>query len=128
LTTKIHALVDALGNPVEVRLSPGQDHDLACAEPLIEAVDPGALIADKAFDADAFSAALDDRAIVPVIPSKSKRKTSRPCDFALYCERNLVKRFFNTLKDFRAIATRYDKLAKTFLAGLHLACAAILLK
>ena len=51
MTTKIHALVDALGNPVEVMLSPGQDHDLTCAEPLIEAVDPGALIADKAFDA-----------------------------------------------------------------------------
>jgi transposase len=53
LTTKIHALVDALGNPVEVMLSPGQDHDLTCAESLIEAVDPGALIADRAFDADA---------------------------------------------------------------------------
>ena len=71
-------------------LSPGQDHDLTCAEPLIEAVDPGALIADKAFDADPFIAALNDRAIVPVIPSKSNRKTPRPCDFALYCERNLI--------------------------------------
>ena len=87
-------------------LSPGQDHDLTCAQPLIEAVDPGALIADKAFDADAFIAALNDRAIVPVIPSKSNRKTPRPCDFALYCERNLVERFFNKLKHFRAIATR----------------------
>ena len=127
LTTKIHALVDALGNPVKVMLSPGQDHDLTCAQPLIEAVDPGALIADKAFDADAFVAALDDRAITPVIPSKSNRKNARPCDFALYCERNLVERFFNTLKHFRAIATRYDKLAKTFLAGVQLACATILL-
>src|SRR5208282_482286 len=127
LTTKIHALVDALGNPVEVMLSPGQDHDLTCAESLIEAVDPGALIADKAFDADAFIAALNDRAIVPVIPSKSNRKTPRRCDFALYCERNLIERFFNKLKQFRAIATRYDKLAKIFLAGVQLACAAILL-
>ena len=76
-------------------LSPGQDHDLTCAQPLIEAVDPGALIADKAFDADAFIAALNDRAIVPVIPSKSNRKTPRPCDFALYCERNLVERLWN---------------------------------
>ena len=67
LTTKIHALVDALGNPVEVMLSPGQDHDLTCDQSLIEAVDPGALIADKAFDADAFIAVLNDRAIVPVI-------------------------------------------------------------
>jgi transposase len=127
LTTKIHALVDALGNPVEVMLSPGQDHDLTCAESLIEAVDPGALLADKAFDADAFIAALNDRAIIPVIPSKSNRKAPRPCDFALYCERNLIERFFNKLKHFRAIATRYDKLAKIFLAGVQLACAAILL-
>ena len=127
MTTKIHALVDALGNPVEVMLSPGQDHDLTCAEPLIEAVDPGALIADKAFDADPFIGALNARAITPVIPPKSNRKTPRQCDFALYCERNLIERFFNKLKHFRAIATRYDKLAKIFLAGVHLACAAILL-
>ena len=90
MTTKIHALVDALGNPVEVMLSPGQDHDLTCAESLIEAVDPGALIADKAFDADPFIGALNARAITPVIPSRSNRKTPRPCDFALYCERNLI--------------------------------------
>jgi transposase len=127
LTTKIHALVDALGNPVEVMLSPGQDHDLTCAESLIEAVDPGALIADKAFDADAFIRALNAQAITPVIPPKSNRKTQRPCDFALYCERNLIERLFNKLKHFRAIATRYDKLAKIFLAGVQLACAVILL-
>ena len=128
MTTKIHALVDALGNPVEVMLSGGQAHNLTCAEPLIEAVDPGALIADRAFDADAFLAALSNRAITPVIPPKSNRKTPRPCDFALYCERNLIERFFDTLEHFRAIATRDDKLAKTFLAGGQLACATILLK
>ncbi len=60
-------------------------------------------------------------------PTKSNRKTPRPCDFALYRERNLIERFFNKLKHFRAIATRYDKLAKIFLAGVQLACAAILL-
>ena len=76
-------------------LSPGQDHDLTCAQPLIEAVYLGALIAVKAFDADAFITALNDRAIVPVIPSKFNLKTPRPCDFALYCELNLVERFFN---------------------------------
>ena len=108
-------------------LSPGQDHDLTCAESLIEAVDPGALIADKAFDADAFIGVLDARAITPVIPPKSNRTTPRPCDFALYRERNLIERFFNKLKNFRAVATRYDKLAKIFLAGVHLASAAILL-
>ena len=127
LTTKIHALVDALGNPVELMLTPGQAHDLACAEPLLETVDPGALLGDKAYDADALIDTLTQRGITPVIPPKANRKTPRPCDFALYCERNLVERFFNKLKHFRAIATRYDKLAKIFLAGVQIASAIILL-
>ena len=67
------------------------------------------------------------REITPVIPPKSNRKTPRICDFALYCERNLVERFFNQLKHFRAIATRYDKLARNFLAGVQLAATTILL-
>src|ERR1700730_13781929 len=127
LTTKIHALVDALGNPVELMLTPGQDHDLACAEPLIENADPDALIADKAYDADRFVEVLTQREITPVIPPKADRKIQRACDFALYCERNLVERFFNQLKHFRAIATRYDKLARNFLAGVQLAATTILL-
>ncbi len=108
-------------------LTPGQAHDLACAEPLIENVDPGALIADKAYDADALVDTLNRREISPVIPPKANRKNPRTCDFALYCERNLVERFFNKLKHFRAIATRYDKLARNFLAGVQLASAMILL-
>src|SRR5262249_61888548 len=91
VTTQIPTRADPLGNPVEVILPAGQDHDLTCAEPLIEAVDPAALIADKAFDADAFITALNERAITPVIPSKSNRSTPRPCDFAPYCERNLIE-------------------------------------
>ena len=108
-------------------LTPGQAHDLACAEPLIADADPDALIADKAYDADALIATLNERGITPVIPPKANRTTKRECDFALYCERNLVERFFNKLKHFRAIATRYDKLARNFLAGIQLACAIILL-
>ena len=127
LTTKIHALVDALGNPVELMLTPGQAHDLACAAPLIENVDPEALIGDKAYDADPLIDTLNRRQISPVIPPKANRKNPRACDFALYCERNLVERFFNKLKHFRAIATRYDKLARNFLAGVQLASAMILL-
>src|ERR1700737_4933851 len=90
LTTKIHALVDALGNPVELMLTPGQDHDLTCAEPLIENADPEALIGDKAYDADPFVETLTQRGITPVIPPKANRNIKRECDFALYCERNLV--------------------------------------
>ena len=127
MTTKIHALVDALGNPVALMLTPGQAHDLACAEPLIDGVDPEALIGDKAYDADPLIDTLNRRGITPVIPPKANRKAPRDCDFALYCERNLVERFFNKLKHFRAIATRYDKLARNFLAGVQLASAMILL-
>jgi putative transposase len=108
-------------------LTPGQAHDLTCAEPLIENVDPDALIGDKAFDSDAFIDTLNEREITPVIPPKANRKIKRDCDLALYCERNLIERFFNKLKHFRAIATRYDKLARNFLAGIHLASAIILL-
>ena len=62
-----------------------------------------------------------------MIPLQANRKIARPCDFALYCERNLIERFFNKLKHFRAVATRYDKLARNFLAAVQLASAMILL-
>jgi transposase len=116
-----------LGNPVELMLTPGQAHDLTCAEQLIDGADPDALLGDKAYDADPLIDTLTQRGITPVIPPKANRKAPRACDFALYCERNLIERFFNKLKHFRAIATRYDKLAKIFLAGVQLASAIILL-
>ena len=127
MTTKIHALVDALGNPFNLMLTPGQDHDLTCAAPLLETANPRAVIGDKAFDADTLIDALTKRAIIPVIPSKANRKVNRDCNFPLYCERNLVERFFNKIKHYRAIATRYDKLARNFLAALQLVSAIILL-
>src|SRR5208283_2815374 len=106
----------------------GQSHRVdAHARPLIDNADPDALLADKAYDADPFIDTLTQRGITPVIPPKANRKTPRACDFALYCERNLVERFFNQLKHFRAIATRYDKLARNFLAGAQMAAAMILL-
>jgi transposase len=67
------------------------------------------------------------RKITPVIPPKANRKVQRACDHALYRERNLIERFFNKLKHFRAIATRYDKLARNLLAGVQLAAVIILL-
>lgn len=127
MTTKIHALVDALGNPANLMLTAGQIHDLACARDLIENADPEALIADKAYDADSLIDSLAEREIAPVIPPKANRKTKRDCDFALYRERNLIERFFNKIKHFRAIATRYDKLAGNFLAAVQLVSAIILL-
>jgi transposase len=117
-----------LGNPLTVCLTGGQAHDVTQAEELAAEVEPQAMIADKGYDSGGFIAALEVRAIKPVIPPKSNRKVQRACDFALYAERNLAERFFNSIKQFRAIATRYEKTARNFLAGLHLVCALTWLK
>ena len=108
-------------------MTPGQASDLSQAEPLLEDVDPQAFLADKAYDADALLQTLRQRGIVPVIPPKTNRVSPQHCDFALYRERNLVERFFNKLKHFRGIATRYDKTARNFLAAVQLIGAVILL-
>lgn len=118
-------IVDALGNPVAISLTPGQASDISQAEPLLDEVEPEAFLADKAYDADALIEILQERGITPVIPSKANRLIQRETDFALYRERNLVERFFCKLKQFRAIATRYDKLANTFLAAVKLISAII---
>ena len=112
---------------MELLLTPGQASDLGQAEPLIEEIDLQALLADKAYDADRLIDTLARRRITAVIPPKLNRIVQRACDFALYAERNLVERFFNKLKQYRAIATRYDKLARNFLAGVQLAAILILL-
>jgi transposase len=120
LTTKIHAVADALGNPVALSLTPGQASDIGQAEPLLEQVDPEAFLADKAYNADALVEFLEQRGIEVVIPPKANRTEPRETDFALYRERNFIERFFNKIKHYRAIATRYDKLASTYLAAVQL--------
>ena len=127
MTTKIHAVVDALGNPVALSLTPGQASDFSQAAPLLAEIEPTAFIADIAYDGDALIEALEARGIEPVIPPKANRTVKRETDFALCRERNLVERFFAKIKQFRAIATRYDKLACTFLGALQLVSAFILL-
>ena len=92
---------------------------------MLAEVEPEAFLADKAYDADALIETLEERGIIPVIPSKANRLVQRKTDFALYCERNLIERFFCKLKGFRAIATRYDKLASTFLAAVQFVSAFI---
>ena len=121
-------IVDALGNPLALRLTGGQAHDITQADALLALVEPEGLLADKGYDADHFVETLKARAIEVVIPPKSNRKIKRDCDFVLYCERNIVERFFNMIKHFRAIATRYEKTAQNFLAGLHLVFAIAWLK
>lgn len=103
-------------------LTPGQAADINQAVPLLDQVEPDALLADKGYDSDALIQTLEERGITPVIPSKANRRQPRKTDFPLYRERNLVERFFNRLKQYRALATRYDKLANTFLAAVALVC------
>lgn len=103
-------------------LTPGQAADIKQAVPLLDRVEAEALLADKGYDSDALVATLEERGITPVIPSKANRREQRKTDFALYRERNLVERFFCKLKQYRALATRYDKLANTFLAAVALVC------
>ena len=121
-------IVDALGNPLALSLTGGNSHDITQAEALVSRVAPKAVLADKGYDADSFIKSLQARAIKVVIPPKSNRKVQRACNFALYAERNLVERFFNGIKHYRGIATRYEKTARNFLAGLHLVCALAWLK
>ena len=119
-------MVDALGNPVGFHLTGGEVHDLVGADELLPDMQANVLLADKAFDAD-------ERVIKPlaaagktvVIPSKANRRTRREYDRYLYKERHLVENFFARLKQFRAIATRYDKTARNFLAAVHLTSAVI---
>src|SRR3954454_427257 len=126
LTTKIHALVDALGNPVGFHLTGGQEHDLAGADALLPELEAEALIADKAFDADQrVLEPLAEAGKTAVITARKSRTTPRAFDTDLYQARHLTENFFAKLKQFRAIATLYDKTARCFLAGIHLAATLI---
>ena len=126
MSTKIHATVDALGNPTGFHLTGGQEHDLAGADALLPELEAETLIADKAFDADQrVLEPLAEAGKVAVIPPRQSRKAPRAFDKDLYKARHLIETFFAKLKQFRAIATRYDKTAQSFLAGIHLAAALI---
>ena len=125
LTTKIVALVDALGNLFRFLLLPGQAHDMKGLAPLIRDVSFGALLADKAFDADWLLQDLDERGTTAVIPPKSNRKVQRNYDTHMYKWRHLVENYFAKIKEFRGIATRYDKTDTSYSANWHL-CATII--
>jgi len=127
-STKIHATVDALGNPTGFFLSPGQASDLEGADALLPGVEAEAVIADKGYDAEArVLAPLRAAGVEAVIPPRANRTDQRPYDPDLYQARHLIENFFCKLKQFRALATRYDKTARNFLAAIHLAASAILL-
>ena len=122
LTTKIHALVDANGLPITLKLSEGQAHDGKSAADMLDDLGDGQiLLADAAYDRDALRATLAARGAWANIKLMPQRKT-RPAFSTLYYRyRNLVERFFNKLKHFRAIATRYEKHDANYLALVKLA-------
>ena len=117
--------MDALGNLVRFVLLPGQRHDTVGVAPLIEGIVFGALLGDKAFDADWLRAELDARGAAAVIPPKSNRTGCFAFDRALYRWPHLIENTFAKLKEFRAVATRYDKTDPSFAASIHLAAAII---
>ena len=122
LTTKIHALVDADGRPVRLMLTAGQANDAPIAEALLEDLAEGVtLIADRAYDTNAIRALAAERGAWANIPPRSIRKGSFSFSTWVYRQRNLVERFFNRLKQFRGLATRYDRRPENYLAALKLA-------
>jgi|SRR5579883_417742 len=123
-TTKIHALVDDQGRPHAFLLTGGQVADIKGAASLLSAMAPSAqLIADKAYDAGHLRHFLNSRGTTAVTPNKVNRTTPYAFDPMLYRTRNVIERMFCRIKDFRGIATRYDKTARSFLAGLCLVTA-----
>jgi transposase len=114
LSTKIHALVEALGALARFSLTAGQAGDSPQALPLLHGLRPDSLSADKAYDTDALLDHLAAHGIEAAIPPHSHRRVQRPFDRHQYKNRNLVERFFCRIKQFRRIATRYDKLAERF--------------
>ena len=125
-TTKIHAIVDSRGRPIALEVTPGQLGDVRVALALISAVPPGRRLAgDAAYDSDGLRRLLVERGTLPVIPNNPTRKRPHPFDEDAYRHRNLIERMFCRLKDWRRIATRYDKLASSFAAAVAIAAVII---
>jgi len=120
LSTKIHAAVDALGNPLRLLLTEGQASEYGQADALIDGFQADYVLADKGYDSDHFVGIILENGAIPVIPSRMNRKEPRDYDKELYKERNLVERLFQKLKHYRRIATRYERLARNYQAMLCL--------
>ena len=126
LTTKIHALVDANGNPIALKLTEGQAHDGKSASDLLDRLGAGqTLLADRAYDSDALRERLAQRGAWANVKPMPGRVNIPPFSAFLYRYRNLVERFFSKLKHFRAVATRFEKHDANYLAVVKLAAARI---
>ena len=122
LTTKVHALVDARGLPIRMVLTAGQVHDSQAVPALLEGLTANSVVvADKGYDANWIRALIERCHGAPNIPVKSNRKRRFCFSRSLYRDRNRIERFFCHMKQFRRVATRYEKLAANYLAMLKLA-------
>jgi transposase len=122
LTTKIHALVDADGLPIALKLTEGQAHDGRAAWDMLGSLAAkNILLADRAYDCDALRRNLAERGAWANVKPMPNRRNVPAFSSSLYRYRNLVERFFNKLKHFRAVATRYDKTPENYLASVKLA-------
>ena len=117
--------MDALGSLVRFVLLPGQRHDMVGVEPLIRDVHFDALLADKAFDADWLRTELAQRGANAVIPPRANRKHQFAYDREMYRWHHLVENYFAKIKEFRGIATRYDKTDTSYRANFNLVAAII---
>ena len=130
LSTKVHAIVDGLGNPLHFLLSPGTRNDIVYAQLLLEPfdLDGKKVLADMGYDQEAFCEYIRQQGGEPVIPSRVTSRTQREIDEDEYRERHLVENLFQKLKNHRRFATRYDKLDSHFAAVVSLACMLIWLR
>jgi|HubBroStandDraft_5_1064220.scaffolds.fasta_scaffold67055_2 transposase len=126
--TKIHVGADALGNPVVLHLSPGQDADVTHASTLLGDLEPEAVLGDKGYDSDELIRRIETHGAEVVIPSRANRKEPREYDRVLYKERNKVERCIGLLKQCRRVATRYEKTARNFLGMVTLTAIIIWLR
>lgn len=129
INTKLHAIVDALGNPVAFLLRPGNDHDAKHAIPLLEKVSlkGSNVIGDKAYGAKNIRDYITNQGASYTIAPRKNVSEPWEVDSCIYKERHLVECFFQKLKWFRRVFTRYDKLDDSFLAFVYIASSMILL-
>ena len=121
-TTKIHVLTDVIGRPFALILTPGNVADVTVAPELLTRAGAARyILADKGYDADALRRTLRQAGAVPVIPGRITRTKKIAYDKGRYRDRHLIENAFCRLKDFRRVATRYDKLAANFLSAVALA-------
>jgi transposase len=127
LTSKIHVVVDAVGRLIHGSLTAGNTHDVTQAQALLQGLPAKWVVADKGYDANHVIEAVEQAGARAVIPPRSNRRHQRRYSKQRYKHRNLVERFFCRIKQFRRIATRYDKLAERFVSFVCLASAMICL-